>query len=114
MSLGGAGRADEESPGDDCLLQPAVAHYMVDVQDRILDHWELPQDSMANRTVVVVMTFRAQGTVQRVRILEANDTRLKHSVAAAILRATPFDPVPRGAECLVGRPIRTTFTNPAD
>jgi hypothetical protein len=84
------------------------------VQDRILDHWELPPDSMANREVVLLLTFKATGMLARVRIVESDDTRLKRSVAAAVQRALPFDRVPPEAACLVGRPIRTTFRNPAD
>ena len=114
MLLATASRASEEEPGDDCLLQPAVAHYIAAVQDRILAAWELPPDSMANREVVMVLRFGAQGTLQSIRIVEASDTRLKQSVAAAILIAGPFDPVPEAAACLVGRPIRTTFRNPTD
>jgi hypothetical protein len=84
------------------------------VQDRILDHWDLPPDSMANREVVLLLTFKATGMLARARIVESDDTRLKRSVAAAVQRALPFDRVPPEAACLVGRPIRTTFRNPAD
>ena len=69
---------------------------------------------MANREVVLILTFKANGALERVRIVESDDTRLKRSVAAAIQRARPFDRVPPEAACLVGRPIRTTFRNPAD
>lgn len=84
------------------------------MQDRILDAWELPADSMANREVVLLLTFEPDGRLRRGRIVESNDTRLKRSVAAAVERAAPFDPVPREAACLVGRPIRTRFRNPAN
>lgn len=69
---------------------------------------------MANREVVLLLTFKATGMLARVRIVESDDTRLKRSVAAAVQRALPFDRVPPEAACLVGRPIRTTFRNPAD
>ena len=87
---------------------------MAAVQDRILENWELPPDSMANREVVLVLTFKANGMLARARIVESNDTRLKRSVTAAVQRSTPFDRIPPEAACLVGRPIRTTFRNPAD
>ncbi len=87
---------------------------MAGVQDRILAHWELPSDSMANREVVLLLTFRANGTLARARIVESDDSRLKRSVAAALQRARPFDRVPAQAACLVGRPIRTRFRNPAN
>jgi len=84
------------------------------VQDRILANWELPPDSMANREVVLLLTFKANGMLERARIVESDDTRLKRSVAAAIQRSTPFERVPPEAACLLGRPIRTTFRNPAN
>lgn len=88
--------------------------YLEQTQDRILDHWVLPPDGLANREVVVRFTFAGDGSLERARIVSATDHRLKQSVAAAILRAAPFPPVPSGARCLVGLPIQTTFRNPAD
>ena len=38
--------------------------------------------------------------------------RLARSVGYALEGASPFDPIPEGAECLVNRPILTTFRNP--
>lgn len=64
--------------------------------------------------MVVELNFDAGGDLRRVRIVSSNNTRLKHSVAAAILAAQPFAPISRDASCLVGLPIRTTFRNPAD
>jgi len=83
-------------------------------QDRILDAWELPPDNLANREVVVRLTFEADGRLRDLKILSATDRRLARSVAAAILSAEPFAPIPPDAQCLVGLPIRTTFRNPAD
>ncbi len=103
-----------DGPGDDCFLEPTVARYVAGVQDRILDNWELPPDSMANREVTLLLTFRANGTLERARIVESDDSRLKRSVAAALQRARPFDRVPAQATCLVGQPIRTRFRNPAN
>lgn len=110
----GSEPAGEGPVGDDCFLEPAVARYVADVQDRILERWELPPDSMANRKVVLVLTFRANGTLERTRIIASDDGRLKRSVAVAVWRASPFARVPPGAACLIGRPIKTTFRNRAD
>lgn len=87
---------------------------MAGVQDRILAHWELPPDSMANREVVLLLTFKSTGVLERVRVVDSDDSRLKRSVTAALQRSVPFDRVPPEAACLVGRPIRTTFRNPAN
>lgn len=61
-----------------------------------------------------MLHFEANGMLSRTRILEASDRRLGQSVAVAILNSLPFAPVPPEAACLIGRPIRTTFRNPAD
>jgi hypothetical protein len=97
-----------------CLLEPGVFRYLGRAQDRILDAWELPPDSLANREVVVRLAFDADGKLRDLAILSATDRRLAWSVAAAILSAEPFAPIPPDAQCLVGFPIRTTFHNPAD
>lgn len=98
----------------DCLLEPGVYRYLERAQDRILDAWDLPVDSLANREVVVRLAFDADGKLRGLEILSATDRRLARSVAAAILSAEPFAAIPPDAQCLVGLPIRTTFRNPAD
>lgn len=105
--------AQEGAPVD-CLLEAAVARYLTDAQERILDHWELPPDSMANREVVVRLVFEADGWLRDTRVLSYTNRRLARSASVAIVRATPFAPVPSEASCLIGRPIRTTLRNPAD
>ena len=105
---------EAEAPDpDDCLLQPAVYHYLTAAQDRILEKWELPQDGMANREVVIRLTFERDGSLRDTRILSTNDRRLARSARIAIIKAKPFPRVPEAAACLVGRPIRTTLHNPA-
>jgi len=111
LTLGRVGVADEAG---DCLLEPGVFRYLERAQDRILDAWDLPPDSLANREVVVRLAFDAHGKLRDLEILSATDRRLAQSVAAAILSAEPFAPIPPDARCLVGLPIRTTFSNPAD
>jgi hypothetical protein len=111
LLLARAVAADETG---DCLLEPGVYRYLGRAQDRILDAWNLPADSLADREVVVRLTFEADGRLRDLKILSATDRRLARSVAAAILGAEPFAPIPPDAQCLVGLPIRTTFRNPAD
>jgi hypothetical protein len=111
LSLPCVSAADETG---DCLLEPAVFRYLERVQDRILDAWQLPPDSPANREVVVRLAFEADGRLHDLKILSATDRRLARSVAAAILSVEPFGAIPTDAQCLVLLPIRTTFRNPAD
>ena len=111
LALARVAAADEAG---ECLLEPGVFRYLERAQDRILDAWDLPPDSLANREVVVRLAFDADGKLRDLAILSATDRRLARSVAAAILSAEPFGPIPPDALCLVGLPIRTTFRNPAD
>jgi hypothetical protein len=84
------------------------------VQKRLLESWRLPPDSMANREVVLLIELKATGVPRRTAILRSNDRRLARSVWIAVEDSTPFPRVPPEASCLVGRPIRTVFRNPAD
>ncbi len=88
--------------------------YLTAAQDRILARWDLPDDGMANREVVVRLVFERDGSLRDSRIVGFNDSRLALSAQIAILKAKPFPPVPEDAACLVGRPIRTTLSNPTD
>jgi hypothetical protein len=103
---------EEDTSG--CLLQPTVMRYLHAVQDRIMDRWDLPPDSLANHEVVVRLRLEGDGSLAHYKVMSWTDRRLAYSVAAAILVAAPFPPVPEGSECLIGRPILTTFRNPAD
>ena len=97
-----------------CLLEPAVMRYLHTVEDRIMDRWGLPPDGLANQEVVVRLRIRGDGSLEHYKVVSWTNRRLAHSVAAAVLAASPFEPVPAGSECLIGRPILTTFRNPAD
>ncbi len=113
-ALAVASGADEPEGDDGCLLEAAVYRYLTAAQDRILDRWELPEDGMANREVVVRLVFERDGSLRDSRVLSHNDRRLARSARIAIIKAKPFPPVPEEASCLVGRPLRTTLRNPAD
>ena len=106
--------ADEDADREECLLEPAVYRYLERAQDRILEHWELPPDGMANREVVVRLVFEESGWLEDAKIVSYTDRRLARSASVAITRAAPFGIVPSAAACLVGLGIRTTLRNPAD
>ena len=116
LGTGAASARADDLDGEDpeCVLRPPVHHYLHSVQDRILDGWSLPEDGLANREVVVQLRFQADGSLRKARIVSASDRRLARSVSFAVQQAAPFAPIPPGAECLVGLPIRVTFRNPAD
>jgi hypothetical protein len=103
-----------EAEAEDCLLEPAVYRYLARVQDRILEHWKLPPDGMANREVVVRLVFDAAGGLSKSDVVSWTDRRLARSAMVAVAQAAPFGPVEAQAACLVGLPIRTTLRNPAE
>ncbi len=103
-----------EDDASRCLLKPAVMRYLHAIEDRIMDEWGLPLDGLANQEVVVRLRLEGDGSLAHYKVMSWTDRRLAYSVAAAILVAAPFPPVPEGSECLIGRPILTTFRNPAD
>ena len=97
-----------------CLLKPAVMRYLHAIEDRIMDEWSLPPDGLANREVVVRLRLDGDGSLAHYKVVSWTNTRLAYSVALALQAASPFHPIPSGSECLIGRPILTTFRNPAD
>ena len=97
-----------------CLLKPSVMRYLHAVEDQIMDAWGLPPDGLANHEVVVRLRLQGDGSLAHYKVVSWTNRRLATSVAAALLIAAPFEPVPAGSECLIGRPILTTFRNPAD
>ena len=103
-----------EDDASRCLLKPAVMCYLHAIEDRIMDEWGLPLDGLANQEVVVRLRLQGDGSLAHYKVVSWTNRRLAHSVALALQAASPFQPVPVGSECLVGRPILTTFRNPAD
>ncbi len=103
---------DEDASG--CLLKPDVMRYLHAVEDRIMDAWGLPLDGLANQEVVVRLRLEGDGSLAHYKVVSWTNRRLAYSVALALRAAAPFQPIPAGSECLIGRPILTTFRNPAD
>jgi len=125
--LGGAGRSAAAAPpfpeadpapsdpapaGDACFETPAAVRYLHAMQDRILDAWKLPEDGLANRSVVLILRVDGDGTLLKYELVSTSDHRLARSVMYAVMMASPFDPLPIEALCLLERDIQTTFGNP--
>jgi hypothetical protein len=83
------------------------------MQDRILDAWKLPEDGLANRSVVLILRVDGDGTLLKYELVSTSDRRLARSAMFAVMGASPFDPLPIDALCLLERDIQTTFGNPA-
>jgi hypothetical protein len=110
---GGTRGSDDVTAGDPCFEVPAAVRYMHAMQDRILDAWRLPEDGLANRSVVLSLRIDGDGTLLKYELLSYSDRRLARSVKLAVMAASPFDPLPIEALCLRDRDILTTFGNPA-
>jgi hypothetical protein len=109
-----AGEADAGGDGLECFRRAASTVYLHHVEDRILDAWALPEDGLANRSVVLRLRIDAEGLLRTYELVSFSDGRLAQSVKRAVMLASPFGPVPGEAACLIGRDILTTFGNPAD
>lgn len=109
-----AGESDAASDGADCFRRAASTVYLHHVEDRILDAWVLPEDGLANRSVVLRLRVDADGLMRTYELVSFSDGRLAQSVKRAVMLASPFGAVPSDAACLIGRDILTTFGNPAD
>ena len=105
--------ADDVEADAACLAREPVARYLHDVQDRILDAWKLPPDGLADREVVLRLRIDADGMLLAYELVSFSDRRLAQSVKYAVMLASPFAPIPKGASCIAGRSIVTTFANPS-
>jgi len=105
--------ADPNPPEADCFEREAVTVYLHALQDRMLDHWVLPPDGMADREVVVRLRLDEHGTLRTYEITTVTSARLAQSVKLAVMHATPFVPMRGDTLCLSGRDIVTTFRNPS-
>ncbi len=104
--------ARPEEPEPECLYREPVVEYLERVQGLIFQTWALPSDMLANREVVIRLRIDADGMLLAYELVSFSDRRLAQSVKHAVMRASPFPPVPRDATCVVGQSIQTTFSNP--
>jgi len=117
--LGGAApgaRADSAAPEPDsrpaCLERPMVVVYLNHLQDRIMEYWVVPEDSLTDQEVVVRFQLAADGSFMRTQLVSSTNTRIANGVELALRYAGPFGIVPPEAECIIGRPIEIHFQNP--
>jgi hypothetical protein len=63
--------------------------------------------------VVLILRVDGDGTLLKYELVSTSDRRLARSVKFAVMGASPFDPLPLDAFCLLGQDVQTTFGNPA-
>ena len=94
----------------DCLDRAAVVVYVHQLQDRVLDAWGIPIDTLAGQ-VVVSLRLTRDGSLVSHEIVSWTNRRLATSVAMALGAAAPFAPIPDEADCLAGKRITLRFQN---
>jgi hypothetical protein len=95
-----------------CLERSIVVAYLHILQDRVIDFWGVPEDSLANQEVVVRFRLAETGTLLTYKLVSWTSRRIANSVELAIAHAKPFGPIPEAASCLVGRAVEMRFENP--
>jgi hypothetical protein len=94
-----------------CVERPQVQAYLVQMKKRVTSVWKLPAWRTASESVVIGIIVDAKGGVVRAVVFEASDGALARSALDAVSESAPF-PIPLGAECIAGLPIKGTFANP--
>ena len=95
-----------------CLERPIVVAYLHALQDQIMQRWVMPEDSLADQTVVVRFEVAQDGRLRSWKLVSTTNRRIANSVELAFDHAEPIGPVPERAACLVDRAIEMRFENP--
>ena len=117
VTLGATGAVSEGPPqvpaAVPCFERPGVVVYLHRLQDRILDHWVLPEDGLANRTVTLKLRIDTNGVLLGYELLSRTSPRLATSALQALAGAAPFEPMTDATACLAERAIVSEFSNPS-
>jgi len=99
-------------PAIPCLERAIVVAYLHHFQDQIMQRWVVPEDSLADQTVVVRFRLEEDGRLKSWKLQSWSNRRLANSVELAFRHAQPALPIPDRAACLIGRAIDIRFENP--
>jgi hypothetical protein len=111
-----AAKADGADPGERpataCLERALVVVYLHQLQDHVMERWIVPEDSLADQTVVVRFRLAEDGSFLTYQLLSWTNRRIANSVELALANSGPFGWIPEDATCLVGRAVEMRFENP--
>jgi hypothetical protein len=85
-----------------CLERPIVVAYLHQLQDRVMDRWIVPEDTLANQAVVLRFRLSEDGSLLTYKLVSWTSRRIANSVELAVAHSGPFGSIPENATCLVG------------
>jgi TonB family protein len=91
--------------GKPCVQRPEVTSYIARVKSRVLSRW----NGGENGEVVLEFTIDAAGTAKGIQFVSASNPALGESIAEAMRKASPFEPMSSGVQCLAGETLQATF-----
>jgi hypothetical protein len=97
---------------EQCMRREAVRQYLADVEERVMEAWELPAGVAPNQKIKVIFSIRESGQLGGYLVPDAHRQDIEESALAAIQAAAPFPPLSRATACLSVIPIGLTFSNP--
>jgi len=95
-----------------CLERAAVVAYLHRFQDRIMQYWVIPQDTLSDQTVAVRFRLSEDVNTTTWKLHSSTSSRIANSVELAFRHATSAGPIPEPAACLVDRRVEMHFENP--
>jgi hypothetical protein len=99
-------------PPTPCLERPIVVAYLHHLQDQVMAYWIVPEDTLADQTVVVRFRLAEDGSLLTYERVSSTSQRVSNTVELAMQHSGPFGRIPWNATCIVGRGIEMRFENP--
>jgi hypothetical protein len=113
-AAGASGREPlPEAEPTPCFERAVVVLYLHRLQDRILDHWVLPPDGLANHSVTLRLRLDETGVLLSYELVSRTSSRLEISALRAVAASAPFEPMTEETACLTERAIVSEFSNPS-
>jgi hypothetical protein len=95
-----------------CFDRAIVVAYLHHLQDRVMEHWVIDEDSLADQRVVVRFRLADDGSLLTYKLVSWTSRRIANAADLAMRHAGPFGPIPDSATCVIGRSIEMQFENP--
>lgn len=100
------------APVRSCFDRPIVVAYLHHLQDQVMWHWAIDDDSAGDQRVIVHFRLAEDGSLLTYKLISWTSRRIADAADLAMRHAGPFGPVPDSATCVIGRSIEMQFENP--
>jgi len=90
-----------------CLSHPETHAYITKLREAIFSQWH--QESTPGGVAYVRLVLATGGEAQSLTLDEESHTGVGQAALKAVAAADPFPPLPAGANCLAGMPLRIQF-----